>query len=643
MRGKINTSRMIGRFGGRLTLPFLLAVLAVSAGAGLASAAYLENVPQAIEQPDGSVVECLASGDEFYHWLHDAAGFVIVRDPASGFYAYATKVDGELLATACVAGSCDPRSLGVVPDLRPDPARLRARHDLMAVPEAFAAAPEGAPRFATLTNLVIFVRFSDQTEFPTSLSNYEALHNATEGNSVYAYFKEASYGRTLVSSVFFPTPTATAVVSFQDANPRGYYLPKHAIFNSLGYEGDDQRVEREMTLIVSAVNAISSQVPASLNLDTNSDGRVDLVTLIIRGSADASGDILWPHRWVLQGRTASINGKTIYDFNFELETMVRAGVLSHEISHSLGAPDLYHYTDCSSKPSFNPVWKWDLMGTTNYTTPVHAGAYMKQRYLGFIDDIPTIRTSGTYTLNPITSPTNNAYKILSPYLDSQTFIVEYRRAVGTFEGALPTSGLLVYRIDPRALPAWDGNRCGPPDKIYIYRPGGSKDSDGAPAKAPLAADHGRITINDYTDPASLLTDGTFGGLSIFDVSEVGDTITFSVAISPCTVPALFQLTSPEHGSTVASATSLTLSWAASTGATSYRVYFGTSALPDFLTETAATSTTVDVVPGTTYYWKVVAGNACGQVVSPVSDVAGFTVDVANRRPVRQRVPQQGGS
>lgn len=615
-----------------------LVVLAVAPAS--ARAAYLEYVPQTIEQPDGTVIECFASGDEFYHYFHDADGYVIVRDPRDWAFVYADKVGGKLVPTPCRVGACDPHTLGVAPHLLPEPQELQARTAVMAMPEP---APQGAPRFSTLTNVVVFVRFADQTEFPTPLSSYEAMHNAEEGNSVFAYFKEASYGRTLVRSAFFPVSGGTSVVSYQDPNPRGYYMAKHAVFNPQGYEGDDQRTDREMTLIANAVAAIASQVPPSLPIDTNGDGRVDLVTLIVRGSADSGGSLLWPHRWVLQGKNATINGKAVYDFNFELETMVRPGVLCHEITHSLGAPDLYHYTDCSSKPNFNPVWKWDLMATTNYNIPVHTGAYVKQRYLGFIDDIPTIRTSGRYTLNPITSPTNNAYKIVSPYVDTQTFIVEYRKATGTFESALPTSGLLVYRIDPRALPAWDGNRCGPPDKVYIYRPGGTNDSDGAPAKAPFAADHGRITINDYTDPSSFLTDGTFGGLSIFDVSEVGDTISFSVAIAPCTVPAVFELATPEDGATL-SGTTVTLSWAGSTGASSYQVYLGTSSIPELLGETTATSVTVSVNPGVSYYWKVVAQNACGQVVAPRSTVQRFTVEAAaNRRPVRQRILPQGGS
>ena len=47
--------------------------------------AYLKNVPQSIIQPDGSVIECFSSGDEFYNWVHDADGYTIVRSPDDGF------------------------------------------------------------------------------------------------------------------------------------------------------------------------------------------------------------------------------------------------------------------------------------------------------------------------------------------------------------------------------------------------------------------------------------------------------------------------------------------------------------------------------------------------------------------------------
>ena len=59
----------------------------------------------------------------------------------------------------------------------------------------------------------------------------------------------------------------------------------------------------------------------------------------------------------------------------------------------------------------------------------HMGAYMKWKYANakWVTSIPEITVSGTYTLNPLTSSTNNCYKIASPYSDKEFFILEYRK------------------------------------------------------------------------------------------------------------------------------------------------------------------------------------------------------------------------
>jgi len=61
----------------------------------------------------------------------------------------------------------------------------------------------------------------------------------------------------------------------------------------------------------------------------------------------------------------------------------------------------------------------------------------------------------------------------------------------------------------------------------------------------------------------------------------------------------------------------TLSWTAS-DATFYDVYFGETNPPGFLTTTATpTCDPGSLLYGTTYYWKVVAKNACGEIAGPL--------------------------
>jgi len=73
--------------------------------------------------------------------------------------------------------------------------------------------------------------------------------------------------------------------------------------------------------------------------------------------------------------------------------------------------------------------------------------------------------------------------------------------------------------------------------------------------------------------------------------------------------------SPANGATAVSTTP-TLSWAASTGATSYDVYLGSSSSPSLVGNTTGTSyTTSTLAASTGYYWKIVAKNSTGSTSS----------------------------
>jgi hypothetical protein len=355
---------------------------------------------------------------------------------------------------------------------------------------------------------------------------------------------------------------------------------------------------------------------------------VDNVVFIVSGTA-VSGDwanLLWPHRWSLQADyavTTYINGKPVGDYNLQLQGNMAVGVLCHEMTHTLGAPDLYHYDTCSSAPSLEPVGRWDLMAQDE-DPPQHTTAYLKQQYLGWIPEIPLITGSGTYRLNPLTSSANNCYRIASPNSASEYFVVEYRKRSFPYENSVPGSGLLVYRINT-STGKDPGNRCGPPDEVYVYRPGGAATANGSVSTANFTSDVGRTTIDDTTNPSSFLSGGYPGGLSITNIGAAGDTISFTVSIQqPCGKPGSFTLASPSNGANVPADTQATLSWGASSTALSYDVYFGTDPNPPLLGNQAETSRSVTVTAGTSYFWKVVAKNTCGETAAPASGTWAFT-------------------
>jgi M6 family metalloprotease-like protein len=310
------------------------------------------------------------------------------------------------------------------------------------------------------------------------------------------------------------------VVSWQDSHPRAYYSP-YSTSNTIGYSGDTQRQDREFTLLVNATNGISSQVPAGLNLDGDNDGNVDNVCFIIQGNSDGWSELLWPHRWSIYDRYVYINGKRVYDFNFQLSVFLASsgvGVLCHEMFHTLGAPDLYHYTS----NGIAPVGSWDLM-ENNGNPPQHMGAYMKYKYGRWISSIPELTVDGNYTLNPLVSATNNCYKIPSAASTTEYFVVEYRQDTGTFESSIPGSGMLIYRINTAV---GEGNADGPPDEVYIYRPNGTTTVNGTVNSANYSLETGRTAINSTTNPTPFLTNGTAGGLDISSIGSAGATISF---------------------------------------------------------------------------------------------------------------------
>ena len=605
---------------------FASALAAVSAPAAL-----LRNVPQTLTQPDGTVVHLLATGDEYYNRLHDGDGFTVVRDPETGYLVYAIKADGRLQPTAFVVGKTDPTAAGLAPGLKPDPWTLPDPEEIYPGSRRHgrigALGVANAPAYSLINNVVIFIRFSDEAPAGfNSLDTYQGWFNSTTGTaaSMQRYFLEASYNQLTVSSTFYPAASGNLIVSYQDSNPRAYYKPYNASTNPIGYQ-DDQRNAREWTLLQGAVEGVAAQIPSSLNVDTNNDGFVDSVVFVVSGTAVNAdwSNLLWPHKWSIddQDYPATINGKLVGDYDLQLDGNIEgSGVLCHEMTHTLGAPDLYHYSGLQE-----PVGPWDLMAN-DADPPQHTTAYLKTRYLGFIAGCPVITPPATVTLNPLTSATNNCARFASPNSATEYFMVEYRKRAGIFEISLPGSGLLVYRID--TAEDGQGNASGPPDELYIYRPDGTLTNNGTINLAPLngGAIPPRTAINDTTNPSSFLSNGFPGGLSIHDVGTAGDTITFKVdAIAPCGQPGPFSLTSPADGANLATSTSTTLAWGASSGATSYDVYFGTSINPPLLGNQTGTSAGVTVAAGSTYFWRVVAKNSCSQVLAPASGTWAFNV------------------
>jgi M6 family metalloprotease-like protein len=495
----------------------------------IVNAAYFKNLPYKITQPNGKTINCFVSGDEFFNWIHDSEGYTIIQ-ASNGYYYYAEQ-DGDLLkASSYLAGTKTSSHIGLKKWAKISEKEYQRRRKTMFAPEVGRkGGPSKAPHIGNLNNIVVYIRFADNNEFTATRQTFDNKFNLLTGNSLKAYYKEVSYDNLTINSTHYPSCALTTNLSYQDANARGYYEPYNAVSNPIGYSGSNVQRMREHTLLANAIDWINanSAVPSTLNIDGDGDGNVDNVCFIIRGNNGAWNDLLWAHRWALTSQTVFLNGKRVYDYTFQPESQVSVNTLCHEMFHALGAPDLYHY----SYDGLSPVGNWDLMESGGG----HMLAYMKWKYSdnSWISSIPEITVTGTYTLNPLTSPTNNCYKIASPNYAGEYFMVEYRKQAGTFESNIPGSGLIVYRINP----SLDGNSNGPPDEVYVYRPGGTNTTNGNLNNAYFSSNVGRTIINDTTNPSSFLQNGNAGGLKISNITTAGSTISFNVVL-PCIQPTL---------------------------------------------------------------------------------------------------------
>ena len=497
----------------------LLGIIALIFALNL-KAAMVNNLPVTVFQPDGTKLELLASGDEYHNWLHDKNNYTIIRHPESGYLCYAEQDRENVKASNLIVGKDDPFRSALKPGINiSEEAYKELRSSKFWMP-----AERDAPTTGTINNIVIFIRFSGESEFGQGISVYDGWFNSGT-NSQKNYFLEASYNQLTVNTTFYPPAQNNLVVSWQDSHPRAYYEPYNATTNPTGYNGDDERRNREFTLLQNAVAGVAAQVPSSLNIDSDGDGKVDNVVFLVSGAAGEWSSLLWPHRWAIYDRNVYLNNKRVYDFNLQLKDFLATrgvGVICHEFFHTLGAPDLYHYTS----NGIDPAGSWDLM-CSDQNPPQHMTAFMKWKYGNWIATIPTIFIGQQYTLNPLTSSTGNCYRIDSNN-PNQYYVVEFRKKTGTFESSIPGSGMLIYRIDTTA---GDGNASGPPDELYIYRPNGTTTVNGTINSANFSQETGRTSINNTTNPAPFLQDGSEGNLNIYAIgSSAGTTMTFSLGV-----------------------------------------------------------------------------------------------------------------
>ncbi len=503
-----------------------------------AFAAPLKNIPVRLTQPDGQVIECFASGDEFYNYVHDANGFTFAKDK-DGYYCYAIHDSkGEMVASTYRVNSVDPAKVGLQPYVKiSEKAYQQRRHEREQHIKPIKRPKNREINHGIYNNLVVFIRFAGDTYHSTHFSTVDSMFNASnyESISLRNYFHHASYNQLDIRSYCYPEPDGETILSYEDDYPKEYYMPFDPVTNPLGYQ-EGENAEREFSLLERAIYYVADQVPDTLDLDYNDDGMVDNVVFVIKGQPGEWASLLWPHRWCIYDRYVPLNGLQVCDFNFQLEIggYFNVSTLCHEMNHSLGAPDLYHYSDGP-----DPIGPWDLMGGTT-EPPQQMSTYMKYKYGHWVDEIPVINPEtdafGTYELESVSWEGGRRNGYMIPLTNDQYFFVEYRDKNNIFESQIPGSGMLIYLIDTRfdGNAGWNGNDY--LDEVYLFRPGGTPNAVGDLDHAYFSEESGRTSFNTGTDPHPFIHNQPYQfydpGFEITNISRTGDRMTFDILPSP---------------------------------------------------------------------------------------------------------------
>ncbi|MCL2247062.1 MAG: M6 family metalloprotease domain-containing protein [Lentimicrobiaceae bacterium] len=495
--------------------------------------AYLENVPTQLVQPNGEVLNLFITGDEFYRNVHDSDGYSIVPGDDGWYYYALYDVSRDELVPSMYRVTMS-RDFELPMEKRLGISQEKYREKRRAYFEPTGCTPSGASEKSILkdlagaksaqqmNNLVICIGFSDTQNMTNSFSYVDGMFNSNPDNNMRDYFSTMSYNKLDIVSQFFPPANGEVLRFYQDPNPRNYYQPYHPTNNPIGYEDDDyERLEREQTLLINAVNWINEfwPVPTSLDLDINNDGECDFISFVIQGNVGEWNDLLWPHKWSLYYDYVEINGKVVWEYNFELDgstTYFSTNVFCHEGYHVLSAPDLYHYYNHTNLKAVNT---WDIMDYSYLAKPQSMSAYLKYKYGNWVPTLPVATINKTYEIFPFYfNDGSNAekpiiYRIPMTGTSTQYSVVEYRKRAGTnYDLYLSNEGFLIYRINANM----DGNAMfnGTSifDEVYLYRPGSSQTSGvytpGNLDEAPYNPSNGKTAFNSTTAPKPCQSNGT---------------------------------------------------------------------------------------------------------------------------------------
>ncbi|MDE6218778.1 MAG: M6 family metalloprotease domain-containing protein [Muribaculaceae bacterium] len=433
----------------------------------------------AMTNPDGSVVEIRAFGDEHFNYYTDAKGETLFEKNAKGFWTPVSR-NGRILSVT----ASDLSLLRA--ETQPMTSRLVSKHRMAALDsDGRSTYPTVCADGQTIPALVILLEFPDT---PFTVNDPEKTFERMLNEPGFSDYNAKGSAR----DYYLATSNGLFNVHF-DVAPVVKLKYHHAWYT--GWNVDDQgnatmpepyiRHRRMADAITEALEQLDPVIDFS-KYDLDQNGEIDNIFFFYSGFGQADSHdptTIWPH----QG--SYYNFQINYDYpdlvvdgvkmrtyacSNELNYIVPSGqkhpwldgigAFCHEYGHVLGLPDLY---DTSNNALTKVPKKYDIMDTGSYnensTRPPLFSAYEKWvcKWLDYED----IDEADLYSVGTISTPLNEvqkAYRLRIPRqgpaqrYSNEYFVFETRTHDG-WDSSLPEEGLFIWRIDYDAA-KWVSNQ-----------------------------------------------------------------------------------------------------------------------------------------------------------------------------------------
>ena len=517
--------------------------------------------PIVMRQPDGTTLLVRIQGDENYHYVTTADGFLLQKEK-DGFFCYVNydPKTGQCVPTLQHAHNINERTatekqlisqLTAAQTMNAD--YLEHNQIVRKTPATFLDKRIVAPRRvlgkeATVKEsqyLVILVNFTDSTmrhtnkDFDRWLN--EKGYNVNGGTgSVKDYYRDNSMGQFI--------PNFKVVGPYTLSQPTAYYG------QNSGTAGTDTN-PRDMVREALALARTDNPDLNFAQFDNDGDGEMDNCYIIYAGYSEASTantDDIWPHSWNMGTDMPEYDGIKVNNYSCSAElvgmpgspaipSMDGIGTFTHEFGHVLGLKDMYDTESYTNGVGVDPG-DYSLYASGSYNnesrTPPCLMAFerMQMGWMREGEDILELKDPEDVTLQSIANNKArfiNAQPDREPGTGMEWFIIENRQQTG-WDKYIPAHGLLITHYDytqEMQEQWWSIN--GPNNSaqhrcMYIMAADGIDDSNSRSGDT-YPGSSANTSFTDNSNPAAIGWNNNALGVPITNINEGAGLVHFQVS------------------------------------------------------------------------------------------------------------------